>query len=319
MSSLTDYDSEAIDKFSKRMLDNYGRQACEAAEEIHELSMPDSTINTYKPQIRQVLHECGDTHPDPQRTWDVILNSDKSSSTKTMMVSAMAKYYEAISEPEQTAELRDLSKSSDTKSQTENKESDYITRDELDNLLEHILPENDTKTKTLSFRNKKWVTTLQHKALILMLYHTTCDVGEICKQSKNDECLKIKDIEEESNQIRIYKDNSDVTGYKRKPVVVPQELIDALTGYVDMYTMDEEIFDFTVRTAQNRLSDISELYEYVFGEPDNAEKITPSVISRSKSRSSSDKTQEDKLTEIYNLLEVQSHDEAVTKIQNNLN
>ena len=86
-----------------------------------------------------------------------------------------------------------------------------------------------------------------------------------------------------------------------------------------MYTMDEEIFDFTVRTAQNRLSDISELYEYVFGEPENAEKITPSVISRSKSRSSSDKTQEDKLTEIYNLLEVQSHDEAVAKIQNNLN
>jgi hypothetical protein len=190
MVTLPDYNDEDLEKFGRRVLSKYGRRVCEASEQINTLSIPESTKNTYKPQIRQVLNECGDTDPAPQSVWNVISSADKSSSTKRMMVSAMAKYYKAIDKPRQTATLRDLSKSGDIESGDITEEPDYITRNELDDMVEYLLPDNDEKTKTLSFQEKRWVTTLQHKCLILMLYHTTCTVGEFCQQDESDECLK---------------------------------------------------------------------------------------------------------------------------------
>lgn len=277
--SGVDYTQQDVEKFGRSILDKYGADACKAASVIDGVNVTEATAQSYKPQIRQVLHDCGNKNPTPRRVVDYISNVDKKSGTKNLMVSAMERYYKAIDEPSNADKIRKLSNQegiTDKDFNTESEISGWITKDEVDTIEDNILPNPSERVNQLSFADKSWVITAEHRALTMCLFYTACRVGEICRQNNDDEALSVEDVDFDENKIELYRLKKGGTGYKRDMTAVPSKLIDALEDYVSIQNIDEgHIFPFTTRTAQNRIKDINDVYKHAFGDFDHMDKLTP--------------------------------------------
>mgnify|MGYP000005137027 CR=1 FL=1 len=273
------YTQEQVEKYGKRLLDKYGLEVCEAAAVLDEQNLKQGTTRSYKPQVRQILHGLSDTNPTPRGVVDHISEVDKQSGTKKLMVSAMEKYFKSIGEQSKGTEVRDLANKegiTDKNFNTESTISGWITKDEILTIEQQILPSDGEKTNILSFEDRSWAITAEHKALTMCLYYTACRVGEICKRSKGDEALSVEDIDLDSNKIELYRLKKKGKGYKRDITAVPDKLINALEEYINMYNIQSgPIFSFTTRTAQNRIKDISKVYKHAFGDFEHMDKLTP--------------------------------------------
>lgn len=282
--SLTDefgdsYSQELIDKHGKSLLDKYGAEVCEAAARLDHVNVTEATARSYKPQVRQVLDTCGDMNPTPRDAADAISDADKQSGTKSLAVSAMERYYRTLEETESAEELRKIANQegiADKDFNTEATISGWITKDEVVRIENELLPDKGEKINRLSFADTSWVISSEHKALVMALFYTGCRVGEICKQNSDDVALSVDDVYFDSNQIQLYRLKKKGNGYKRDMKAVPQKLMDALKDYMSIYNIEDGyIFDFTTRTAQNRIKDIDELYQHAYGDFEHTEKLTP--------------------------------------------
>jgi len=279
------YTNEQMDTYGTKLLDQYGLEACEAASVLDESNINEGSSRTYKPQIRQIVAGTGSSNPSPRKAVDVIAGSDKQGSTKNVMVVAMKKYYQEIDEYDKADELDKLSKQEQVAEIDfdRNMEVDqWITKDEVLRIEDHILPSNDTRFHELSGTGKSYIITLEHKALVMSLFYTGCRVGEVCKIKTGDEALSLKDLHPNSDQIRLYRLKKKGKGYKRDMKVVPDRLWDVLEAYTEEYNIgsiyeddDSKLFPFVKRTAQNRITEIHNAYEFVFGQFEHMDKLTP--------------------------------------------
>lgn len=274
-----DYSEQAVDQHGKKLLDKYGEEACNAAARIESMNISEDTARSYKPQIREIVAQVGDSNPDPTDALDVIVNTGKKPSTKNIMVLAMKKYYQRINEPDRGEELHKQAKNEgvaeiDFNNQMEVEE--WIKKSEVERIEEHILPKKGSTYREISGTNESYIITLEHKALVMTLFYTGARVGEVCARNTDDIALKVEDLYPESDQIELYRLKKQGTGYKRDMKVVPGKLWDVLDEYLDEYGIEEgAIFPFVKRTAQNRITDIHDAYTFCFGEFEHMEKLTP--------------------------------------------
>lgn len=273
------YTQETVNEFGRNLLNKYGEEVCKAATAIDQGNLASDSTRSYKPQIRQILSGCQNTNPDPRDVVNHISETDKKSGTKSLMVSAMERYYKAIDHDSKATELRELSKSegiTDKNFNTESTISGWITKDEMLKIEQNILPDESERINHLSFADSSWVISVEHKALTMTLFYTACRVGEICKQNSDDQSLLVEDIYPETNEINLYRLKKKGKGYKRDMTAVPGKLIDCLQEYMDMNNIDKgNLFPFTTRTAQNKIKEIDEAYQYAFGKFKHMEKLTP--------------------------------------------
>lgn len=282
--SLTDEFSslgtqEQIQKFGKNLLRQYGPEVCEAASVLDEQNISESTAGSYKSQVRQVLSHCEDMNPTPRDVADFISDQDKKSSSKSLMVSSMESYYSAIGHPDRGEELRQISNKrglTEKNFSTEQSISGWITKEEVDRIQKHLLPDEGETIKRVEFPDKTHVFGIEHKALAMTLYYTACRVGEICRQDSDDKALRVEDVYEDKCEVKVYRLKKAGKGYKRDMIAVPQELIDILTEYLEYKDITEgQIFPFTTRTAQNRIRDINKAYKHAYGGFQHMEDLTP--------------------------------------------
>lgn len=275
----TAYPEEAIKEHGKRLLEKYGVDACDAALKLEEANISDGTARSYKPQVRQIIAKLRDENPSPTEVLDVIADADKKPSTKNIMVVAMKKYYQQIGESHKGEKLHDLARDSGIAEIDFNREmevEEWIRKEEVEQIEEHILPPKGSRWHEIDGPGQSYVISLEHKALVMTLFYTGARVGEICKRNKDDEALKVEDLYPQSDQIRLYRLKKQGKGYKRDMKVVPEKLWDVLEEYMDEYDINEgELFPFVKRTAQNRISEVGEAYEFSFGEFEHMESLTP--------------------------------------------
>lgn len=279
------HDPEAVEQFGRRMLDQYGEAACKAAVRLDQAGINKGSARTYKPQVRQVISALENENPSPRGVVEVIADADKQGSTKNVMVVAMKKYYQQIDEYDKADELDKLSKQEQIAEIDFNRDMEvdqWITKDEVLRIEDHILPPNGTRFHELSGTGESYIITLEHKALVMALFYTGCRVGEVCKIKTGDEALSLKDLHPNSDQIRLYRLKKKGKGYKRDMKVVPDRLWDVLEAYTEEYNIgsiyeddDSKLFPFVKRTAQNRITEIHDAYEFVFGQFEHMDKLTP--------------------------------------------
>lgn len=274
-----DYNEEAYEKFSSQLLSRYGLDACEAAAKLNNAGIKDSTARSYKPQVRQVISACGDTNPTPREVVGHISDTDKSAETKSLMVSAMQAYFRAIEEYDKSGKVKDIAKQENVTEKDLTEESPisgWITKEEMLDIENHILPDRGEKTKTVSFADASWVITLDHKLLVMTLFYTGCRVGEICRRHDGDDALSVEDVYFDSNEIELYRLKKGGSGYKRDMTPVPEKLIYVIEEYMELNNVEEgDLFKYTTRTAQNRIREIDEVYKHAFGGFEHTEKLTP--------------------------------------------
>lgn len=275
----TEYPSEALEKHSKSLLDQYGLKACEAAAKLEDANITDGTARSYKPQVRQVVSKLDDENPRPEDVLEIISESDKKSNSKNIMVVALKKYFQQIGESDKGEELHDIAKNSGVAEIDFSREmevEEWITKDEIDRIEKHILPGEDSVHNEINGPTKSFIITLEHKALAMTLFYTASRVGEICKRFEGDEALLVSDLYPERQQIKLYRLKKSGKGYKRDMKLVPEELFSILERYLDEYGIEKgNIFPFVKRTAQNRIQDIDQAYKFAFGDFDHMESLTP--------------------------------------------
>jgi integrase len=273
------YTAEQAEEFGEALLNKYGIEVCEAAAKIEQANIADGTSNSYKPQIRMVLDACDDLTPTPRDVADYISDTDKKSGTKSVMVSAMQLYYKVVGEQTKSQELADISSVegiTNVESESKDPIEGWITKEEMERIEEHIMPESGEKIRQLSYPDRSWVISYEHKALCMTLFYTACRVGEICKINSDDTALRVEDVNVDEGRIKLYRLKKSGAKYKRDMTPVPDKLIDVITDYLDLKGITEgPIFSFTTRTAQNRVSEIDEVYKYAFGEFEEMDTLTP--------------------------------------------
>lgn len=273
------YTQEEIDQYGKKLLDDYGLEVCEAAAIIEDQNLSKDSVRSYKPQIRQILHACSDMNPTPRDVANHISEADKSSGTKSLMVSAIERYFKSIDEVDKGEKVRTITNNegiTEKDFNTESTISGWITKDEMLRIEDKILPDESERINKISFVDQSWVITMEHKALAMTLFYTACRVGEICKTDSDDHGLLVEDVYSESNQINLYRLKKKGKGYKRDMTAVPGKLMDALEQYMEINNIQSgEIFPFTTRTAQSRVKEIGKVYEHAFGEFEHMDKLTP--------------------------------------------
>ena len=313
--SSSDYSDDSIDKFGLKSLDKYGEDACIQSEQLRSLDIAESSIDTYIPQVRQVLSYTCDEEPLPDEVVQYIWSTDKSSSSKDMMISAMAKYYIAIDKPSYAESIREIASSKSTRRESPDT-SNYITKSEVESIADNLFPEEGQKSIELTFSDKSWIMTAEHKAIFLTIYHTRSRVGELFKRSSDDDALCTDDIDVANKQIKVYRSNGN--SYARKSITVSGELIRCLTDYIQLYDIEEgPLFDFTVRTAQNRIKEINELYKHAYGQFENASKLSSTALYKSKADDRvqmSNDTNDAALDQILDKLNASTPEEALDKI-----
>lgn len=278
-------DSQAVQRFGKSMIEKYSAKACKAAVKLEDSNINSGSARTYKPQVRQVVSELDDENPDPREVSRVIASSDKQGSTKNVMVTAIKKYYEVIDEYSKRDELDKIAKEEQLAEVDFDRGMEvdqWITKDEVLRIEEHILPPKGERFHQIDGPGKSVAVSLEHKALVMTLFYTGCRVGEVCQVSTGGEALMLSDLHPGSGRMNLYRSKKKGKGYKRDMKVVPSKLWDVLDEYTQEYNIgsiqdddDTPIFPFVKRTAQNRISDIHSAYEFVFGQFEHIDKLTP--------------------------------------------
>jgi len=273
------FSQEAIEEFGTKLLNQYGEEVCEAASVIEGQNLSKDSVRSYKPQIRQILYACSDMNPTPRDVADHISDADKSSGTKSLMVSAIERYFKSIGEPQKGEKVRTITNNegiTEKDFNTESTISGWITKDEMLRIEDKIFPENSEQINRLSFVDQSWVITLEHKALAMTLFYTACRVGEICKKDSDDHGILVEDIYSESDEMNLYRLKKKGKGYKRDMTAVPGKLIDVLQEYLETNNIQEgEVFPFTTRTAQSKIKEIGKVYKHAFGDFEHMDKLTP--------------------------------------------
>lgn len=266
------YSQEEIDEFGGRVLKKYGIEACEAAQVIEKTNLSTGSLSSYKPQIRQVISEAGTKDPDIDTALEIISNSNKEGSTKSIMVSAIKKYYQAIEEDEKAEEFHKKAKRSDIDSDAFKggmEVNEWLTVDEVQRIIDHILPDDGEVENKIESSGKIWFITFEHRAMFETLYFTGCRVGEVAM-------LDVDDLYFDSNQVKVYRTKKGGDKPVRDMIAVPEKYMKTMEQYINQRDINSgNIFDYTPRTIQNRISDINDLYNFVFGEFNHTEDLTP--------------------------------------------
>jgi len=266
-----DFTNEDIDKYGKRMLDKYGLLACQEASKLEDTTLSQGSLRSYKPQVRDIVNRVGEKNPDIEDTLQAIKDCDKEGSTKSVMVSAIKKYFEAIGEVEKAENFHIKAKKSDIDSEAFSggmEVEEWLTVDEVEKIDDYLLPNDDEKQITLGNGDNQWVVSLEHKAMFETLYYTGCRVGEL-------QFLQVEDFNFDSNDVRVYRLKKSGNKPKRDMIAIPQEYVDTMEAYIDMYDIEGDMFRYGDRTIQNRIKDLSEAYIHSYGEFKHSEKLTP--------------------------------------------
>lgn len=266
------FTNDEIDQYGKRMLDKYGLLACEEASKLEETTLSDGSLRSYKPQVRDIVNRVGDANPDIEDTLQAIQDCDKEGSTKSVMVSAIKKYFEAIGEVDKAENFHTQAKKSDIDSEAFSggmEIEEWLTVDEVEMIDDYLLPDDDQKQITLGNGDNQWIVSLEHKAMFETLYFTGCRVGELS-------FLQVEDFNFDSNDVRVYRLKKSGNEPKRDMIAIPQEYVDTMESYMDKYDISEgDMFRYGDRTIQNRIKDLSEAYIHSYGGFEHSEKLTP--------------------------------------------
>lgn len=266
--SIDNFSSDASDT----VRDKYGEEACIEAEKLDDVGISDGTARTYKPQVRQVVSELG-KNPAPDSVIDFISEVDKGGSAKNTMVMAIKKYYQAIDEFGRSEKLSQLSKKksfSDDNHTSGMDIEEWVTEEETMQILEHLCPDNDERWTDIEAGGRRFRFTIEHKALVATLYYTGLRVSEALM-------LKLEDFEFDENQVKVYRVKKGGDVVERDLIHQTDEYLDIIKHYTSTYDIDatDRIFDFTTRTAENRVDEIEEAYNFLFGEFEECDKLTP--------------------------------------------
>lgn len=266
-----EYSDESINRFSKKLLDKYGELACKEAAILDETGLSEGSKTTYKPHVRKVISELGHENPSIEETIKVIKGLERSGSTKGTMVSSLKKYFEIKGDIAKSEEFQKEAKHSDIASDAftgKMEVEDWVTDKEFKRIDSELMPDDSERQRRMSSANKEWIITLEHKAIFETLYYTGCRVSEICM-------LNVEDVDLDSNEARVYRLKKK-DGVKRDMIALPQEYVDTLSAYLDEYDITEgNIFNYSSKTIQNRITDIDKLAKYTYGEFEHTDKLTP--------------------------------------------
>lgn len=266
------YNSSDLEKHGKRLLDKYGRVACEEAAELESTNLSEGSLSSYKPQVRDIISTVGDANPDVEEALQAIQDCDKEGSTKSIMVSAIKKYYEAIGEIDKADNFNAKAKKSDIDNEAFSGGMDideWVTVDEVERIDDNLFPEDGVKQVTVGGGNNQWIITMEHKAMFETLYYTGCRVGEL-------PLLQIDDFNFKNNEVQVYRLKKSGKKPKRDMIAIPQEYVDTMQSYLDMYNLEEgDVFRYCDRTIQNRMIDLNEAYKFTFGPFEHTEDMTP--------------------------------------------
>jgi len=272
------YDDQAVEQFGESLLNKYGVLACEEAAKLEQSTLSEGSLSSYKPQVRQVINRAGESDPPVRTVIEIIKDSDKKSNTKSIMVSALRKYYEIVNNEKADKFFREAKQSEIDaeafKGRMDVKE--WITEDEVERINKFILPDSDEHERQLESSGKIYHVNHKHKALFQTLYYTGCRVGEV-------ELLDIDDIDFDDNRVDVYRLKKSGEKPKRDIVAVPEELLDTLETFIDKYRKDDDgrlkgqsLFNCTKRTIERKIKDISKAYKFCFGDGfSHADKMTP--------------------------------------------
>jgi len=251
--------------------DKYGTEACEEADKLEEASMASGSLRTYKPPVRLVVSELGPI-PDPEEVIDLIKGLERASSTKNTMVMAIKKYYKVCERFDlaekigQLAEIEELS-SEEYKSSMEVEQ--WVTEDEVFTILEKLCPAEGERTYMLNMGDLAFQSTKEHEALAASLYYTGLRVSECVE-------IELDHIDFENEVMTVFRKKKGGDKLKRDKIRISKEFIDILQDYINTCNIEDgPLFDFTPRTAQNRISELNEAYKAVYGEFDHCEKLKP--------------------------------------------
>lgn len=260
---LESYDSKPAEQ-------KYTPTACEAADKLDDTSLSDGTLTTYKPQVRKVVSSLG-KDPDPERVIDFIRDEKCAGSTKNVMVMAIKKYYQAIDsfgkseKLSNLAEIKDLAKDYSSSM----KVNEWVTKDEVEKILDKLCPDSDEKTKLVQMGDKSFIATQEHKAIVATLYYTGLRVSEAIM-------LEVDDFYFEDNEVEVYRLKKGGDVVKRDRIHQSDEYLDVIKDYMEWHDIKSgRIFDFTTRTVENRVNDIEEVFKYAYGGFKECENLTP--------------------------------------------
>lgn len=272
------YTREQIDRFGNRMLDKYGLAACQAAEKI-ETQVKESSAKTYKPQIRQLISCVGEEVPKPRDAAEFIKDSEKQLDTKRMMFSAVKAYYLAINRPQYAEDID--TKHSLKHSETDTMDKNTLSTTVLERIGTEILPETGKAMRRVG-DDRVYIISLEHKALFYAMYATEYGANKLCMRDGEDDCVEVSDLDTQENTIKVPITDGDSGDTTHDTKRVGEECMDTITRYLEQQNIEEgPVFNFTSRTALNRLAEIENAYKSMDYEFENIDKLTPTAISNS--------------------------------------
>jgi len=264
-----------IDSFassSDKMVEKHGELACECADKIEEAVIAQSSKNIYRGKVRKIISELGVEDPEPREVLDFISERDTSPSTKNVSVMAMKTYYKVIDNFKSAEKLSQLAEMEDFSSedQTSSMEIDeWVTEEEVMRIIDKICPDEGKRSEMVSVGDKGFNATQEHKALAATLYYTGLRVSEALM-------IEVSHIDKENQEMTVFRSKKGGDRLKKDKIRMSKEYIHILQDYIDTCGITEgRLFDFTTRTAQNRISELNEAYQTIFGNFDHCEKLHP--------------------------------------------
>ena len=263
----------ALDTFdsSESMVEKYGEEACVEADKLNEAAVASSTLDTYKPHVRSVVSELGPL-PSPQDVIDHIPELEKAPSTKNTMIAAVKKYYKACDRFDNAEKLGELAEMEDFSSDEFNssmKVEEWITEDEVFRILDNMCPAEGESASIIQAGDSAFRSTKEHEALVGSLYFTGLRVSECL-------LIEVNHIDFEEQEMVVFRKKKGGDNLKRDKIRITDRYIDILHDYMNtMDIQDGLLFDFTTRTAQNRINEINEAYKTIYGEFEHCPKLKP--------------------------------------------
>lgn len=255
-----------------KMVDRYGEMACECADKIDEAVIAESSKNVYRGKVRMVLSELGEEHPSPEDVIEHIASKDSSVSTKNVSVMAMKTYYKVMDDFKSAEKLGQLSEMKDFSSdgyESSMEIDEWVTEKEVLRILDKMCPEEGEASTMVSAGDKAFNATKEHKALVATLYYTGLRVSEALM-------IEVSHLDFENKEATVFRSKKGGNKLKKDKIRMSSEFIGILKDYIDIYDItDGLLFDFTTRTAQNRISEINEAYQTIFGNFEHCENLHP--------------------------------------------
>lgn len=263
----------ALDTFdsSESMRDKYGEEACVEADKLNDSAVASSTLDTYKPHVRRVISDL-DPEPSPQSVIDYVSGLERAPSTKNTIIAAVKKYYKACDSFDKAEKLGELAEMEDFSSDEFNssmKVEEWISEDEVFRILENMCPPEGERTTIIQAGGSAFQSTKEYEALVASLYFTGLRVSECLM-------MEVQHIDFEEQEMTVFRKKKGGDNVKQDKIRITSRYIDILQDYMDTMGIREgKLFDFTARTAQNRITEIDEAYKTIYGEFKHCPKLKP--------------------------------------------